>query len=230
MLVDRDPVVGRMVRSIGNNREQLVAVDRPCGRSFLCHGRPGGWPGRACAHCAHRSTGRLTGPISWPVISSVLTPFGFRSLRYFPDEFKKLFRCIFISFISSLTTILHLGEDFPNLNRTPMNIWRNRHTISVKLTHDLGLSTPKEIGTQSRWNWHDLNEIDTRSRFGQQKKPIPSKRIASTHTIHFQWSHRIHIEFFIPSSNALQTLISIARFQPQLNYPNGMQHTCLPNT
>ena len=77
---------------------------------------------------------------------------------------------------------------------------------------------------------HDLGEIDTRSRLGQQTKPVPSKWNASTYTIDFHWSYQIHIEFVVPSGNAIQTPISIIRFQLQLNYPNGMQHTCLPNT
>jgi len=47
-----------------------------------------------------------------------------------------------------------------------MNTWRNRHTISAKSTHDLGLSAS--------------DEIDTRSRLSQTYE-IGSKRIASTH-------------------------------------------------
>jgi len=77
---------------------------------------------------------------------------------------------------------------------------------------------------------HDFDKIDTRSRLGQQTKSVPSKWIASTYTIDFHWSHQIQIEFIVPSDNTLQTLILIVRFQPQLSYPNKMQHICLPNT
>ena len=52
--------------------------------------------------------------------------------------------------ISSLPTSLHLGEDFSNLSRTPMNIWRNRHTISAKSTHDLNLANRRNQFLQNK--------------------------------------------------------------------------------
>jgi len=65
-----------------------------------------------------------------------------------------------ISSISSLPTILHLGENFSNLSQSPTNSSpspgeidtrsrRNRYTISTKSTRDLGLSALDEINTRS---------------------------------------------------------------------------------
>ena len=68
----------------------FVMVDRAVDRAMPVHivhtDRPGGRPS------------------SWPAASPVLALFGFRSLRYLPDEFKKLFRCLFISSIFFLPT------------------------------------------------------------------------------------------------------------------------------
>ena len=79
--------------------------------------------------------------------SLLWAPFRSLSLRY-PSIF-------------SLPTILHLGEVYSNLSRTPMNIWRNRHTISAKSKHDLNLSAPNEIDTQSQWNRHSISTWPT---------------------------------------------------------------------
>ena len=60
---------------------------------------------RACARRAHQSTRRSTRPVLWPAANVVIVSFDFRSLSYLPDEFKKLFQCLFISSIFSLPTI-----------------------------------------------------------------------------------------------------------------------------
>ena len=122
-----DPCHGRPRRSTFSNRElalfsqstasmQRSTVDRAVDRSVFVHLVHTSRPGSRPAACCMRRFSLLCLPIS--VLPS------------------------FISSISSFPTILHLGEDFSNLSRTPTNIWRNRH--------DLGLSAPNEIDTRSR--------------------------------------------------------------------------------
>ena len=124
-------VLGQPSRSTRTNREQLP-FSRSTGRSTVpYHGRPGEQPGHVCARRAHRSTGRSTGLVH-------------RSTGWWTRPCPGLLQCLFllpltsdlcaissISFISSLPTILHLGENFLNLSQTPTNTWRNRHTISA---------------------------------------------------------------------------------------------------
>ena len=170
-------------------------------------------PGHVCARRAHRSTGwsiEFCIGLQWV---PVLAPFDFWSLRYLPNKFNNLFRFLlsplFLQFSTSLNSNEHLAK--------------STHTISANLTHDLGLSAPNEIDT---WSW--------RNRYTILTWPIDEtysfKRIASTHTIDFHWSHQIQIEFVVTTCNSHQTPISIESFQLQLSYPNGMHHTCLPIT
>ena len=101
-------------------------VDRP-GRLASSTGRPGRRPGAQMSYSMHRSS-FLCRPIS--VLSSSITS---------------------ISSISSLPIILHLGEDFLKsepISNVPQSItWRNRHTISAKSTHDLGLESEAQLST-----------------------------------------------------------------------------------
>ena len=96
------------------------AVDRPC----LCTScTPVDWAVDGLCPPVNRAVDRALSrpilmPFSLPLTSSLCA----------------------ISSNSSLPTILHLGEDFSNLSRTPMNIWQNRHRISAKSTHDLDLA------------------------------------------------------------------------------------------
>ena len=101
----------------------------------------------------------------------------------------------------------------------------NPNKLLAKSTHDLGeidtgsrLSTPGEIDTWSQWNRHTISTW--------QNGPTSSKWITITLTIDFKWSHRIQIEFVVPSGNSLQTPISIVKiFKFQLSHSNGMHHT-----
>ena len=145
----------------------LQSVDRPVDRSHPAVDRTGR-PLRCACQRAHRSTG----PVDRATASADGRP-GRSTVRLF---------CCFLlllnsGFPSSLRrlprrlpplTILHLGEDFSNLSRSPTypslspgeidtRSRRNRHTISAyahrtKSTHDLG-----EIDTRSRRNRHTIS-------------------------------------------------------------------------
>ena len=92
---------------------------------------------------------------------------------------------------------LHHGEDFSNLNRTPIY-----HL--AKLTHDLGLSAP--------------NETDTRSRLGQQMKYVPSNESLVYVQLIFTDLTRSKLSLSLPPATFTKLQISIVSFQLQLSY------------
>jgi len=78
---------------------------------------------------------------------------------------------------------------------------------------------------------HNLGEINTRSRFGQTDETGSKTNRHHTLTIDLKWSHQIQIEFVVPFrwlSPNFNVNCKDSKFQ--LSYPNGMHHTCLPNT
>jgi len=107
------------------------------------------------------------------------------------------------------------------MSRTPTNTWRNRHMVSTKSTHDLGLSAPNKNDTRSLWkSTHDLDLNNRRNWFLQNESPAHIQLI---------FTDLIQIEFVVPLGNALQTPISIVKFQLQLSYLNGMHMHAFPS-
>jgi len=116
----------------------------------------------------------------------------------------------------SLPTILHLGEDFSNLSRTPTNTWRNRHTISAKSTHDLGLNIPNEIDTQSRRNRHTT-------------KHVPSNELPVHVQLIFTDLTRSKLSLSLPPATLPNSNIN-CKLPTSAQLLTGMHHTCLPYT
>jgi len=202
------PVLSSISQSIGSNKKPKVPVGWPLRSTVLLATVDRTVDRVAPMSIIHTGQFRAVGqPLSgtrcrlpprsfWILISAL-------SSRWVK---KTLPMCFYLLFISSLPTILHLGEDFLNLSWTLMNIWWNWHMISAKSIHDLDFERSKQ-------NRHDLDKIDIRSRLGQRTKPVPIKWISSMYTIDFKRSYLIQTEFVVPSGNTLQTPISIIRFQ-----------------
>ena len=137
--VDRAYPRAEPLQSVDRGQSTAPSCARPCtpvdraGRPASSTGRPGGRPGAQFA-CSMRRSSFFCRPIS--VLSSSISS---------------------ISSIFSLPTILHLGEDFSNLSRSPTypnlspgeidtRSRRNRHTISA---WNLYLSYPLECTTHA---------------------------------------------------------------------------------
>ena len=144
-----DPGHGRPAWSTVPNRERAL-VSRstwPVDRSFLCTPVHTGRPGRS-TRLLHRSTGSTSGLLHAPFLATLSS-----------DLCATSFHLLYL--LSPI--ILHLGEDFSNLSRSPTNSSlspgeidtrsrRNRHTISAcalrtKSTHDLGLESVAQLST-----------------------------------------------------------------------------------
>ena len=121
--VDRSFPRARPLQSVDRGRSTAPTCARPCtpvdraGRPASSTGRPRHRPGAQIA-CSMRRSSFLCRPIS--VLSSFISS---------------------ISSISSLPTVLHLGEDFLNLSRSP-----TYPSLS-----------PSEIDTRSRQNRHTIS-------------------------------------------------------------------------
>ena len=118
-----------------------------------------------CACCACRPTRPVDRPAYFSAAAAISCCCSLRLRRRLPRRSLDDPSAILINFpISKLS----LSNNSPPRRRfflksepisnEPQSItWRNRHTISAKSTHDLGLRAPVKIDTRSRRNRHTIS-------------------------------------------------------------------------
>jgi len=151
-----DRSVERTQQKVGHARRSTVPVDRS-----PCYSRLGGRPSYACVHCARRSIGRSADHYPGCFLIYILASLDSDLCTISVNELKKLF---YQAFISSLPTILYLGEDFSNLSRSQHSICRFKMVVPVWLpmflTQEIKLSV---VHPNERHRAHATGRISSNS-------------------------------------------------------------------